>query len=69
MRAFQASIINPRKHAALDAVRTGRMTVPEAARFAGVSVRSMVGWCRHERIDVPAEHVPPPVRARRERSL
>jgi hypothetical protein len=62
MRSIQMSGVNSRKHEALAAVRSGRMSIPQAARFAHVSLRSMVGWCRVEHIPVPPEHEPEPVR-------
>ncbi len=57
-----ASIINSRKHKALGNIRSGKMTVPQAAEFAGVSLRSMAAWCRIAKIPVPAEDQPGPVR-------
>jgi hypothetical protein len=47
---------NPKRTIALANIKSGKMTVPQAAKFAGAPVSGIVGWCRLAKIALPAEY-------------
>lgn len=49
------SQINYKKREAIAKVRAGKMTIPKAARFAGVPISGMVGWLRIAGVRIPDE--------------
>lgn len=49
------SQVNYKKRAAIAGVRSGKMSIPKAARFAGVPLAGMVGWLKLAGVHVPEE--------------
>jgi hypothetical protein len=50
---------NPRKREALAKLRRGKITVEQAAKFAGVPVSGIVGWAKLAKIPLPEEYLRP----------
>lgn len=61
---FGQAKLNHRKRKAIANVRAGKMTVPQAARFAGVPLSGMVGWLKLAKIEIPADYLQPRRKAR-----
>ena len=56
---FSVARMNYRKREAIANVRSGKMTIPEAARFARVPLWGMVGWLKLAKVPVPPEFIQP----------
>jgi transcriptional regulator of acetoin/glycerol metabolism len=48
---------NPHKAAILKAIRAKSVTIPEAAKRAGVSIRAVLTWCKLANISLPTDYV------------
>lgn len=55
---------NPRKAEVLLKLRAGTMTIPQAAKYAGIAVSAICGWCRIYGIAIPDEFNQPRRRPR-----
>ncbi|MGD9656202.1 MAG: hypothetical protein AB7U61_00955 [Methylocystis sp.] len=50
---------NPKKREALAKLRRGKITIAQAAKFAGVPVSGIVGWAKLEKIPLSPEYLRP----------